>query len=65
VGVGEGEVLLVDEEAFVGISLPRDDERLAWVYTDDCESTDIFLSAVALMLRCKSIPARESMLGGK
>jgi len=31
--VNEGEVLLVDEETFVGISFARDDERLAWVNT--------------------------------
>jgi hypothetical protein len=42
VGVNEGEVLLsVDEETFMGISFARDDERLAWVYTDACESTDV------------------------
>ena len=28
-GVNEGEVLVVDEETFVGISFARDDERLA------------------------------------
>lgn len=62
-GVNEGEELLVDEETFAGDSFARDDERLAWVYTDVCESTDVFLSSIVPLPRCESILGRESMLG--
>ena len=63
-GVNEGEVLLVDGETFMGISFARDDERLAWVYKDACESTDVFLSDIVPLPRCESMLGRESGMGG-
>jgi hypothetical protein len=58
VGVNEGEVLSVEEETFVGISFARDDKRLAWVCTDACESTDVFLSAIVPLPRCVDTGSR-------